>query len=85
MTDDAQAPAPCPPLLLRPRDAARVLAMSERTLWEKTKTKEIRCLKFGEGKRAMVRYELRELAAWVDAQRQQQAGEIISPEISDPC
>jgi len=34
-------------LSLRPREAARALGVSERWLWEKTKTGEIPCLKAG--------------------------------------
>lgn len=56
-------------LLLNARDAAQALAISERNLWERTKTGEIPSLKIGRS----VRYCVRDLEAWID--RQKEGGE----------
>jgi excisionase family DNA binding protein len=50
------------PLLLRPREAARFLAISERTLWELTRRGEILCVRLGRA----VRYDRRDLLAAVE-------------------
>jgi excisionase family DNA binding protein len=60
-------PAPCldagrpPKLLLRPRDAARALAVSERTLWTLTRRGSLRCVRIGRA----VRYDVRDLDAFI--------------------
>jgi excisionase family DNA binding protein len=48
-------------LLLRPRDAARYLAISPRKLWELSNTGEIPSLRIGR----CLRYSCDELRAWV--------------------
>ncbi|MBL9150006.1 MAG: helix-turn-helix domain-containing protein [Phycisphaerae bacterium] len=51
------------PLLLKPRDAARLLAISERKLWQLTNCREIPAVRIGRA----VRYSLAELRAWTEA------------------
>jgi excisionase family DNA binding protein len=53
------------PLLLVSRDAAAYLAIGERTLWELTRRGEIRAMRIGRA----VRYDCRDLVAYVDRQR----------------
>ena len=52
-------------LLLKPMDAAKALAISERTLWALTRRGEIPCVRFGGAKR----YDPRDLQAWIDARK----------------
>lgn len=52
-------------LLLTTKQAAKALAISERTLWELTRRGEIRRIKIG----ASVRYDPRDLQAWIDAKK----------------
>ncbi len=54
-----------PALLLKARDAAKALAISERSLWELTRRGEIPRLKIG----ASVRYDLRDLQAWIEKKK----------------
>lgn len=49
------------PLLLTSREAAKVLAVSERTLWTLTNTGEIPCVRMNRSKR----YSVSALQAWV--------------------
>ena len=65
-----QTPAPTGPLLLTAAEAARALAISPRTLWALTQRGEIPALKIG---RRAVRYNRRDLLAYVDQLRQEQA------------
>ncbi len=53
------------PLLLTPRQAAKVLAVSERTLWTLTKTKKVRCVRLGRS----VRYHTADLEELIDRQK----------------
>ena len=53
------------PLLLRPADAARALAISPRTLWSLTHRGAIPCVRLGRA----VRYDPRDLADFVDKKR----------------
>lgn len=53
-------------LALRPRDAARSLGVSERTLWSLTKRREIPFVRFGKA----VRYPVHLLREWLDKQAQ---------------
>jgi excisionase family DNA binding protein len=57
---------PPPMILLTPRDAAKALALSERTLWELTKRGVIARLKIG----ASVRYDVKDLEAFIESQKQ---------------
>jgi excisionase family DNA binding protein len=52
-------------LLLRPRDAAAALAVCEKTLWTLTDRGEIPVVKIGRA----VRYDPRDLSAWIDRQK----------------
>lgn len=63
----AQAANPAEPLLLRAREAAKCLQTSERTLWELTKQGQIKCVRLGKS----VRYDRRDLLAWIDRCRQE--------------
>ena len=47
--------------LLRPREAAALLAISERTLWDLSNRGNLPCVRLGRS----VRYDPRDLAAWV--------------------
>jgi len=50
-----------PRLLLSPREAAKALAVCEKTLWSLTKRGEIPAVRIGRA----VRYSMDELQAWV--------------------
>lgn len=70
------------PLSLRPRDAAKALGISARTLWGLSAPRgPIPCLRIGHGKRQTVLYPVADLQAWLsqqagdDAQRQSAAPE----------
>ena len=52
------------PILLRPPEAAMLLAISPRKLWELTNCGEIPCLRIGRA----VRYAVDDLQQWVKAQ-----------------
>lgn len=54
---------PSTPLLLRPREAARMLAISERTLHDLTKCGDIPCVRVGRSKR----YSMVALRSWIEA------------------
>jgi excisionase family DNA binding protein len=51
-----------PPLLLTPPEAARLLAVSPRTLWQLTHDGGIPVVRFGRA----VRYDVRDLLAFID-------------------
>jgi excisionase family DNA binding protein len=53
------------PLSLRPREAAKLLGISARLLWELTKTGEIPCKRLG-GRHRTVLYSVDELRKWVN-------------------
>jgi hypothetical protein len=64
------------PLALRPRDAARALGISPRTLWGLTAPRgPIPCLRIGHGKRRTVLYPVAELRAFL-ADRAEPAGPV---------
>jgi hypothetical protein len=54
-----------PPLALRPRDAARMLGISPRTLWGWTRAGIVPCVRVGTGKRKTVLYSVADLQAWL--------------------
>jgi excisionase family DNA binding protein len=56
------------PLALRPRDAAKVLNISERHLWQLTKDGIVPCVRIGLGTRKIVRYPTHDLRAWLSQQ-----------------
>ena len=58
---------PC--LALRPKDAARALAIGERKLWELTNRGDIPCFRIGRA----VRYDPVDLRNWITAQKQRRA------------
>jgi excisionase family DNA binding protein len=60
--------SPPVPLALRPRDAAKALAISPRHLWQLTRDGVIPCVRVGSGKRRSVLYPLDELRAWLSRQ-----------------
>ena len=61
MTETTSAPA----ILMTPRQAAKALAISERTLWELTRRGAIPRLKIG----ASVRYDVKDLQAFIDKKK----------------
>lgn len=64
------------PILLKPADAARVLAIGERTLWELTQKGEIQAVNVGQGKeRRSVRYLVKDLTAWAEAHRDEKTAD----------
>lgn len=56
------------PLALRPREAAKVLGVSARLLWQLTKDGIVPCVRVGRGKRQTVLYPVMELQAWLTRQ-----------------
>src|SRR5262245_3609755 len=64
-------------LLLRPGDAARALAISERKLWDLTKQKLIPCVRIDRS----VRYSLLDLQAWIEAQKDNEPPNGTGPQI----
>lgn len=56
-------------LALRPREAAKALGVSARTLWGLSAPRgPIPCLRVGNGKRQTVLYPVSELQAWLSRQ-----------------
>ena len=53
------------PLLVDSRTAAKLLAVSERTLWSLTASGEVRCVRIGRA----VRYAISDLSAYVERLR----------------
>ena len=53
------------PRLLKPKEAASVLAVSERTLWTLTNDGSIPAVRIGRS----VRYDPADLAAWIEQQK----------------
>jgi hypothetical protein len=65
------ATPPVESLALRPRDAAKALGISARTLWGLTSPRgPIPCLRIGTGTRRTVLYPTAELEAWLSRQAQ---------------
>jgi hypothetical protein len=63
------------PLALRPRDAARELGISPRTLWGLTAPRgPIRCVHIGPGQRRAVLYRVADLEAWLAQQAADERG-----------
>lgn len=62
-------------LALRPRDAAKALGLSPRTLWGLTAPRgPIPCLRVGHGKRQTVLYPVAALHAWLTRQAEAAKG-----------
>ena len=53
-------------LALRPREAARLLGVSERFLWSLTQAGSIPCIRLGTGKRRTVRYPMSAINQWLE-------------------
>ncbi len=66
--------SPDTPLALRPREAARMLSVSERTLWEWTRAGLIPCARIGNGKRKTVLYSIDDLRAWLERESRKVEG-----------
>ena len=49
------------PLSYRPRDAARLLGITSRTLYTWTRAGRVRCVRIGQGKKCAVLYPIDEL------------------------
>jgi predicted site-specific integrase-resolvase len=62
------------PLALRPRDAARVLSISTRHLWQLTKNGLIPCVYLGRGKRRITLYSVDVLKAWLSRESDKSKG-----------
>jgi excisionase family DNA binding protein len=56
---------PSPPLALRPREAARALGVSARTLWTWTRDGHVPHVRVGNGKRKTTLYPVAELRDWL--------------------
>ena len=54
-----------PPLALRPREAAMVLGISPRLLWQLTRDGKVPHVRLGHGKRAPVLYPMAGLSNWL--------------------
>ena len=63
-----------PPVLVNPREAARLLSISTRKLWSLTKSGEVRSMKVGR----VVRYRVDELDAWTKRMTMVQSNEVSS-------
>jgi len=62
-------------LALRPREAAKALGISARTLWGLTAPRgPIPCVRIGIGKRQSVLYPTADLRAWLTQQAQAEKG-----------
>jgi hypothetical protein len=62
-------------LALRPRDAAKALGISARTLWGLTAPRgPIPCLRIGHGKRQTVLYPVADLQIWLSRQAEAAKG-----------
>ena len=64
------------PLALRPREAAKALSISPRTLWQLTKDGKVPCVRLGTGKRDAVLYPINVLTAWLDTKAKTTKGEV---------
>jgi DNA-binding transcriptional MerR regulator len=63
-----QATSSPTPLALRPRDAAKLLGVSPRTLWGWTAAGLVPCARVGTGARKTVLYSVADLQAWLTNQ-----------------
>jgi hypothetical protein len=68
-------PSAAAPLAVRPREAARLLSVSARTLWALTAPRgPIPCLRIGHGKRQTVLYPVADLQAWLSRRADAEKG-----------
>lgn len=63
-----------PLLALRPREAAKALGLSSRTLWQLTKDGHIPCVRIRGAKRVTVRYPVADLQAWLSSNANRKKG-----------
>jgi excisionase family DNA binding protein len=63
------------PMVLRPREAARTLSISTRTLFAWTKQGRVPHIRVGTGRRTTVLYPVAELRSWLAAQTQRPAAQ----------
>ena len=64
------------PLAIRPREAAKALGISVRTLWALSAPRgPIPCLRIGHGKRRSVLFPVIDLRAWLSSQATASVGE----------
>lgn len=71
------ATQPAEPLALRPREAAKALGISLRTLWGLSAPRgPIPCIRVGNGKRKTVLYPVSDLRAWLSRQAAQPREEV---------
>ena len=69
------ATQPVESLALRPREAAKALGISARTLWGLTAPRgPIPCLRIGHGKRQTVLHPVADLQAWLSRQAEAAKG-----------
>ncbi len=68
-----------PPLVLRPREAAKALQISPRLLWQLTKSGHIPCVRVGTGKRQSILYPVAVLTDWLNKQAAQTQGDHNVP------
>jgi excisionase family DNA binding protein len=66
-----------PKLLWTSREAAKALSISERTLWGLTKGGKVPCVRIGRA----VRYDPKDIRAWIDGQKSQAQGADNTPEL----
>ena len=59
--------------LLKSAEAAAYLGVSERTLWTMGRSGDLPRVEVALGARAIVRYDLRDLEAWVESKKQRRA------------
>jgi excisionase family DNA binding protein len=70
--DTLNAPGNEVRLLLRPREAAKALSISERTLWSLTQRRELRAVRIGRA----VAYSLDELRDFIRRRQQEGGGHV---------
>jgi excisionase family DNA binding protein len=58
------------------RQAAQLLAIGERTMWELTRRGAIPCVRIGRA----VRYSPLDLRAWIEAQKRREPSNAIGPQ-----
>jgi excisionase family DNA binding protein len=61
-------------LLLKPKEAAVALGISQRTLWQLTEDKEIPYVQIGGNSRKVVRYDPADLHAWIEKKKRVSQG-----------
>lgn len=66
------------PLAYRPREAAAVLGISQRLLWQLTHDGVIPCVRVGGGKRQTVLYPKATLEAWLTREAESAKGGVDS-------